>query len=49
MGYIIHKMGSQRPKGFFGFNIFLPTNLTKASLHFSITIQTIFFYPFLLM
>lgn len=46
MGYIIKKMNNQVPEGFFGFNVFLATDLAITTGYFSSAVKTIFFLSF---
>jgi len=47
MGDVLEKMKDKLPYGFPGFCIFLAAVLAIPSLHFSITVETGFFLPFL--
>jgi len=46
---IIKEMGDKMPNRFPGFQIFLATNMAEPALHFSFTIETVFFLSFLIM
>ena len=43
---IIKEMGDKMPNRFLRFQIFLAANLAEPALHFSITIETVFFLSF---
>jgi hypothetical protein len=42
-------MGDEMPNCFFWFQVLLAASLAKTTLHFSITIETVFFLSFLKM
>lgn len=47
MGDVLEKMRHQVPGRFFGFDIFLPANMTVTPLHHGIAVKAVFFFPFL--
>ena len=49
MGDVIEKVRNEVPKSFVRLYILLATHLAKAATDFGITIQTVFFLPFLKM
>lgn len=46
MGNIIEKMRNHPPKGFFGFRIFLPADMTVFSMYCCSAIKAIFLFSF---